>query len=291
MVLNFVTKNMGYLILISFLYALYWRGYWIPRRFYNLNVIKKEKNATTYSVISIINQIGLIVSTYLGAIFLDFVGLKVVTIFAILLFFISIIPLNKVDYEKENKNNKIEVIKNIKKIPKSNLYLIGTYELQNILKFLLPLYLFIYVKNTYQTIGIINLINNISIIIFTYIYGKYLDVSRKNYLRKAIILTVIIYLFKVNSISYFLLIVSFLEGVITKMYEISINKESLVMSKNFDYSNYNLIYEIIENLFRSVAILFVLIIPRLNLKNMIYIILGFIITGVFVKFKQIKQEN
>lgn len=289
--LNFLENSIGYLIGIAFLYASYRRGYWIARRFYNLNVIKKEKIATTYSILSIINQIGVIVSGYFGAVLLDLVSLKVVTVIAIILFFISIIPLWKIDCEKIKENNRIEFKKYFKQIPKSNLYLFGTYELLNIIKFLFPLYIFIYVKDTYQTIGIVNLISNLAIILFTYAYGKKLDASKKNFLKLAIVLTVIIYVFKANLASCGLFIVAFLEGVFTKMYELSINKEFLVMSKKFEYSNYNLIYEVTQNLFRSILTLIILIVPGLNLKNMIYITLGFMFTGVFFKFKYIGNNE
>ena len=289
--LNFMTNSIWYLIGIAFLFASYRRGYWIARRFYNLNVIKKEKIATTYSILSIINQIGVIVSGYFGALLLDLVSLKAVTVLAIILFFISIIPLWKIDCEKIKENNKIEFKKYIKQIPKSNLYLFGAYELLNIIKFLFPLYIYIYVKDTYQTIGVVNLISNLAIILFTYAYGKRLDTSKKNFLKLAIILTVAIYVFKANAASYGLFIVSFFEGIFTKMYEISINKEFLVMSKKFEYSNYNLIYEITQNLFRSISTLIILIIPGLDLKSMIYITLGFILIGAFFKFKHIENNK
>ena len=92
--LNYMTYSIQYLLIIATLFAIYRRGYWISRRYYNLKVIKKEKISTTYSIISIINQVGVIISTYIGSIILDFVGLKVLTIIAIFLFFTSLIPLN-----------------------------------------------------------------------------------------------------------------------------------------------------------------------------------------------------
>lgn len=290
--LNFMVRSIYYIIAIAFLFALYRRGYWIARRYYNLNIIKKEKISTTYAIVSIINQTGVILSSYLGSLLLDYVGLKLLTVFAIILFFISLIPLSKLQCENNNKNSKIELIKNIKQIPKSDLYLFGAYESQNIVKFLFPLYIFIYVKNTYQTIGIANLINNLSIIIFTYAYGKSLDVSKKNFLRLSIVFTVIIYLIKANTVTNMLFIVSFFEGIFIKMYELSMNTEFFKMSKKFDYSNYNLIYEVIQNLFRTIVTLIILVVPGLGLKNMIYIVLGLIFIGVFLSFKQdtVKKE-
>ena len=48
------------------------------------------------------------------------------------------------------------------------------------------------------------------------------------------------------------LIESNLEWIVTKMYELSISKEFYTLSKNFEYNNYNLIYELIQNSFRSI---------------------------------------
>ena len=285
--LNHMTYSIPYILLIATFYAIYRRGYWISRRYYNLNVINKENISTTYSIISIINQIGVIISAYIGSIILDYVSLKVLTIIAIILFIISLIPLLKLNFKHKGKEEKLSLFQNIKKIPKSNIYLFGSYEVVNVVKFLIPLYLYIYVQNKYQTIGIVNLVTNAALITFTYMYGKKLDNSKKNYLTLSIILTVIVYMFKVNTIGYVLLIVSFIEGIVVKMHELSISKEFYTLSKKFEYYNYNLIYEFVQNSFRSI-VLFILFIFNFNLKIMIYTTLIFILIGAFLKFKQNK---
>ena len=157
-------------------------------------------------------------------------------------------------------------------------------------KFLFPLYIFIYVKNTYHTIGVVNLTTNLALILFTYLYGKKLDTTKNNFLKLSILFTVSVYILKANSIGYMLLIISFLEGIATKMYELSISKEFYTLSKKFEYYNYNLIYEIIQNLFRTLVVM-VLLLMNLELKIMIYITLLFILIGIFLKFKQINGEN
>ena len=286
--LNFMKKNIWYLVLIATLYAVYRRGYWISRRYYNLKVLKKDHISTTYSLISIINQVGVIISAYCGSLLLDYISLKVLTIIAIILFLISIIPISMLDFKIEKDNTKLSVFKTLKKIPKGNLYLFGSYELLNVVKFLFPLYIFLYVKNTYQTVGLINLITNISIIIFTYVYGKKLDTTKNNFLSTSILLTVCVFALKANFTGYLLLIVSFFEGIVTKMYELSINKEFYTLSKKFEYNNYNLIYELIQNLFRS-SVVFILIIINVNLKVMIYLTLIFVAIGGFIKFRQIEK--
>ena len=282
--LNFITQSYKYIFLIATFFAIYRRGYWISRRYYNLNVVQDKNIDTTYSIISIINQLGIIFSAYLGSIILDYINLKLLTIFAILLFLASTIPLFLLDFKHEINNKKIQLLEIFKNISKSDVYLFGSYELVNVIKFLIPVYLFIYVKNTYQTIGIVNLITNLALIIFTYLFGKKLDKSKNDYLKISIILVILTYIFKVNSLGYILLIVSFVEGITLKMYELSINKKFYTLSKNFEYTNYNLMYEITQNSFRSIVTL-ILYLSNFELKTMIYITLAFIFIGVFLNTK------
>ena len=288
--LNHMVYSITYIFAIAILYAIYRRGYWLSRRYYNLKIIKKDKISSTYSIISIINQVGVIISAYCGSLILDYVSLNVLTAIAIILFLISIIPLYKLEFKHEKNNSKLEVLKNIKKIPKRNLYLFGSYELINVVKFLFPLYLYIYVKNTYQTIGILNLITNIAIILFTYVYGKKLDTTKNNFLTLSILITVSIYFMKANIMGYILVIISFLEGVATKMYELTISKEFYTLSKKFEYSNYNLIYELIQNSFRSIIVL-ILYVFNMDLRTMIFVTLFFILIGAFYRFKQLDIED
>ena len=288
--LNLMIHSTLYLIILSLFFAIYRRGYWISRRFYNLKVLKKEKIATTYSLISIINQIGIIISAYIGSILLDFMSLKILTVIAIVLFLIGMVPLYKLKFEHEKNNEKLEFIKTVKKVPKSDLYLFGSYELINVVKFLFPLYIFIYVNNTYQTIGIVNLITNVALITFTYMYGKKLDNSNRNLIKISIILTVITYVFKANSVGYLLFVISFFEGITTKMYELSINKQFYTLSKKFEYYNYNLIYEVVQNVFR-VVVVSILALSNFDIKIMIYIILIFIAFGVILNFKHLNIKD
>ena len=135
------------------------------------------------------------------------------------------------------------------------------------------------------------MITNLALLIFTFLFGKKLDKSKSNYLKIAILLTVAIYILKVNSIGFALFIVSFIEGFVSKMYELSINKEFYTLSKQFEYYNYNLMYEITQNLFRSILV-FILYITNLDIRNMIYVSLAFVLFGIFLKFKpKIEEEK
>ena len=290
LLLNYIVDSYIYITIVAFSYALYRRGYWMSRRFYNMKIIRKDKISTTYSIISVINQLGVVISTFIGAVLLDYVGIDILTIIAIAIFLSSIIPLYKLNFHSENLNKKIELKDTLNKIPKRDLFLFGTFELKNVVNFLFSLYIFIYVKNNYQAIGVLNMITNIALMIFTYLFGKKLDKSNKNFLSFSILLTVITYLLKANVTAYLLLIVSFIEGFSSKMHDISINKQFYALSKKFEYNNLNLVYELTQNIIRTLVIL-VFVIFTFNLKTMIYITLGIIFIGVFIKFKNVETND
>lgn len=284
-----IRYSIYYIVIIAFLYALYRRGYWISRRYYNLNVMTKEKIGTTFSIISIVNNLGVILASYAGAIMLDYLNVITVTIISIIIFLLSIVPLTYMNFKHEKDEVKLEVIKTIKEIPLRNLYLFGSYELLNVVKCLFSLYIFIYVKNTYSTVGLFNLITNLSVLGFSYIYGKKID-EKQNLLKLSIVLVVITYLFKANTTYIALAIVSFLEGIFTKMHEISISKEFYTLSKKFEYNNYNLVYEIVQNSFRAISLL-VIYILNIDLKIAIYWLLFIMLLGAFMKFKYIEKSD
>ena len=284
-----IRYSIYYIVIIAFLYALYRRGYWISRRYYNLNIMTKEKIGTTFSIISIVNNLGVILASYAGAIMLDYLNVITVTIISIIIFLLSIVPLTYMNFKHEKDEVKLEVFKTIKEIPLRNLYLFGSYELLNVVKCLFSLYIFIYVKNTYSTVGLFNLITNLSVLGFSYIYGKKID-EKQNLLKLSIVLVVITYLFKANTTYIALAIVSFLEGIFTKMHEISISKEFYTLSKKFEYNNYNLVYEIVQNSFRAISLL-VIYILNIDLKIAIYWLLFIMLLGAFMKFKYIEKSD
>ena len=135
-----------------------------------------------------------------------------------------------------------------------------------------------------------NLLTNLATIIFAYFYGKKIN-EKDNYVRLSILFMSLVYFLKANSISYILLvIVSFLEGIASKMYELSISKEFYSMSKKFEYYNYNLVYELILSIFRT----FILVICYFfikDLKIMIYFSILMILISSLLKFKPLKERN
>ena len=291
--LNKVINSMYYIIALAFSFALYRRCYWISRRHYNLNVIGEKNISVSYSIISIINQIGVIISAYIDSLLLDFISIQALTIISVMLFMISIIPLYFLKIKENEENKKIELFKTIKSISIKNAYIFGAYELLNVVKFLFPLYIAIYVKDTYQTVGILNLLTNVATLLFAYLYGKKIN-GKKNFLDLSVLLVVVVYVLKANTTSGFLVIIAFLEGLVTKMLEISLNSEFYKLSKQFEYEEYNFAYEFVQNLMRTIVTLSLVLIVK-DLKLMIYITLVYIaiipiVNNTIKKEKDCKRE-
>lgn len=266
--INYVRLDLWYLILISVLYSLYRRGYWLARRFYITNVMPQNNSSEVFSLTAILSQIASISAGYFGAYFLDRVNLLPVTIVSTALLLISVIPLIKIKYKKENI--KIELIKNLKKYDKRNYIAFSLYELNNLVTFLFPLYIAIYIQNSYVMAGSANAVSKVAIMIFIFIYGKLL--KKKNHFVLSTILSLTMYFSKLFFLNYFILIIYFLEGFVSVMQTQSNNKIYFENRNGMDTTHYNLIYQLIESVIRSIVV-----IPLFFMNNIKYMILFVII--------------
>ena len=185
---------------------------------------------------------------------------------------ISAIPLVHIKYEKNHE--KIKLLECLKKYDKRNLLAFTMYELSNILDFLFPIYIAIYITNTYTMAGSINAISNISIIIFIIIYGK--TIKTKNRFVVSMIAFVIVNILKLITMSYIILIVYFIEGIIKKMQNQSLNKVYFENRGKIGIKNYNLIYQIIESFFRMIVAIPLLFFNNI-LSMLIFVILIIVI--------------
>ena len=76
--LNYVHLSHLYLVLLAFLYALYRRSYWMSRRYYTFQVIEKDNISKEYSWVSILNQLALLISSYVGSLLLEYINIHVI---------------------------------------------------------------------------------------------------------------------------------------------------------------------------------------------------------------------
>lgn len=281
--LNYVQLEVWYLLLLAFLYALYRRAYWMSRRYYTLQVIDKKNTSKEYSFVSILNQLALLLSSYAGSLLLEYVNINIITYLSIMLLLVGLYCVYKMDFEYEINKTKIDILETLRVTPVSSIISIGCYELQNVITFLLPLYIVIYVKNTYTAVGIINLLAQLATIIFLYGYGLLIN-KDKNYLKFSIVFLLVFKVLQVNTYGVVLFIITFISGLATKMYEQSFNKELLTLSKNYEFHNFNLLYECTQNVFRVITVAILLFFVN-DVKIMLYVVLAIIAIPLLITFK------
>jgi hypothetical protein len=283
--LSHISINIYYLISLAFLYALYRRSYWIERRFYNLVVMYKTDIGKKVGKTNIVNQIAIIFAAYVGSLFLDYVTLNMLIIISSTIFLLSIIPLLKIKVDFDEQKGEINIKKAIKTIPFRDLIIYASYESINIVTFIFPLYLYLYVEEKYQIVGLFNLFCGVASILFIYLFSKYLDDTKRNYISLSALLISIVFILKLNMSSvYMVLFLAFAQGIIEKMYDVSYNKGFYELSKYVDRSSYNLIYELIENVSKVIFLPLFLLITT-DLKTMLYLSILLVIVNVFVTFK------
>lgn len=281
---NIVLSNL-YIIKIAIIYSLYRRGYWISRRFYITNVIPKKNSTEKFSFVIITGQIASIVAGYIGALVLDFYGVQVLNIISSIILFISIIPLFFIKYDKIE--GKINFRKSIKKYNKNNIIAFSLYEINNIITFLFPIFISIYVKNTYKMAGNINVISNLAIIILVFIYGKI--IKKKDYFVLTTILLILIVFVKININIYLITVVIFIESIIKNMQNQSLNKIYFESRDDMNVMEYNFMYQIIESVARTIAVIPLLFISNIKLMIIFINIVIFILLGIYI-INEIKEN-
>lgn len=288
--LPYLDGTLPVIALVSLLYAIYRRCYWQSRRFYMLHIVRNKQIGKHYAIISILNQIALMGATYVGAMCLDGLEMNILIIVSGAIMFLGLIPLYRMKFKHERNTVKINLRKALRIIPAKNLFIFGAFELTNVVKFLFPIYVVMYVQDSYRAVGLVTVITDIAIMIFTYFFGRRIDVSKKDLMRLSTILVVIVFVIKVFSGNPILFIVSFLEGFVTKMHEMTVQRNFYLLSKKYEYNNYNLAYEMSLNFHRLLIATLIFVLP-IDIRAAIIITLAVILVSVFIDFKKPKIKD
>lgn len=234
--------------------------------------------------IIIFNYIAYILSSYIGALITDNFGLIYVVIIIFSLSVLSMIPL--ISIKNINKKEKITIsLKNIKK----NKILFFMFEQFKVMFLMLqPLYLFLYVKKDMEYIGIFNIVMGISSIIFVYFFVRKVKVNKYFWLLNIVFCVVLIS--KINIINNnFMLIIAFLEGLFSRMYEV-VSSENLYDKQIDNTSSYLIVVELIFCITNSILYL-IFYLFNIDVKIILYIcIIGIFISG-FVRYKNYSKNN
>lgn len=239
--------------------------------------IKKEKEIGS---ILIFSNIGLIVAPIIVSYVTKKLSLIVLAIIVIVLSVVAIIPLFKLDIKENNKIIKYQ------KIEKNKLLFFILEQAKVINLSLQPLYLYLFINNKIEYIGIFNAIMGVSACIFIYFFVRKIDDNK--YFKYLNILFCIILLLKLNITSnYLILVIGFFEGLGIKMFEIVSAENIYNIKKDTNIKGYIVLVEIIFCFTRSIFCLIGYFINDIKIILYISIVLIFIIS--FIKRKEVKD--
>lgn len=249
LVLGNPINNFPYILLISFLYAMYRRGYWVARRFYVTKIMPEHNSSIPYSIVMAVSEVASIVSGFVGSFLLDNLNIVALTVISSVLLFISVLPLAKI--ESTGTHSKDTLLKSLKKFDKKNYVAFSLYEINNLLTYLFPIYVFLFIKDTYAMAGTINAVSSLAIIFFVLFYGRL--IKNRNFFVLSSVLFILVSFTKLFFLNYFILALAFVEGIIKKMQNQSLGKIYFENRNGIDLSHYNLIYQLTEAVARVVA--------------------------------------
>lgn len=247
--LNTVVNNEWYILAIAVLYTLYRRGYWVARRYYVTEVVPQRNSAQPFSIMMVVSEVASILAGFVGGLLLDGFNALTLTIISSVLLIASVVPL--LGIKSKTHGTKIELMKNLRKYDRRNYLAFSLYEINNLLAFIFPIFITLYIKDTYMMAGSVNAVSSLAIIVFILIYGRL--IRKKNYFVVSSILFVLVCFAKLVTLDYLILALCFVEGIVKKMQEQSVNKIYFENRNEMDLAHYNLIYQMLESVTRAVV--------------------------------------
>ena len=285
--INYITKNIIKLIILSILNGLYLSTYWIGRHIYGISIIKEKETTDNVSKYMIFGIIGSLPASYIGAYILEKYGYISLSIIILILSFISLFPLFKIKINQ--KINKIKIKQIIKKFPKQNYIFLFFDQLKFFTILLFPLYIYINIKSELKYIALTNVIIGISSILYILYIAKKMDENKKDYLKPMLLAMFIILLIKLNiNSSNIILFIIFIEGISKSALDTIILRNTYSYKANYNNISYILFIEQLYSLFRFIITTIYLILG-VNLKTILYIGTFSLLINTFIGFKQGKS--
>lgn len=280
--LNFITKSITSLIILSLVFAVYLMLYWMGRHTYALSIIENKKITDNVSLYSIFGVIGGLPATYIGAKILKTFGYLTLTIIVLILMIISIIPLLRIEENLDKNKTKIKEI--IKSFPLKNYAFTILDQFRYIANIIFPIFIYIYIKKEFEYLGIVNIICGLGSIIYIYILSKKMDKNKKDYLTTSIIFLGIIYIFKISleNPNLFLIII-FFEGIFKSALDTITLRNTYAYGKNYSSKEYITFIEMINNLTRTILFL-IFYLLNIPLKIILIICIIFLCITSLIKY-------
>lgn len=274
--LSFMKSSIFSLILFAIILSISSYSYHAIRHSLALSMVDYD-NGKNINKFLVIIYIATILSNIVGITLISKLSILVTGIVILILSFISIFPILKLNIQS---NYKVDLKKVY--IPRDKVIFSILEQFKVILMEIQPLYLYVYIKRRISYVGTFNiLINFASLLLMLFISRK---ITNKHFKYISILLGIVLIL-KLNiKNSFILLLVAFFEGIGVKLYE-KFSLNNLYDLKNNSINSYLIMEEFIFFITKTI-IMFLFMVFVNNLRVIMYIcILGIVLSGFYIKDK------
>ena len=279
--MSIMDKTINNLIIFSIIYGVGCYSYHSLRHYFAIKSIDKDKKKNIGSIL-IFSNIGLIIAPLLVGYITKKLSLIVLAIIVIILSILAIIPLFRLDVKESNIPIKYQ------KIEKNKLLFFILEQAKVINLSLQPLYLYLFINNKIEYVGIFNAIMGVSACIFIYLFVRKIDDNK--YFKYLNMLFCLILLLKLNITNkYLILLVGFFEGLGIKMFEIVSAENIYNINMDTNIKGYLILVEVIFCLTRSLLCLIGYFIN--DIRIILYLSIGLIFIISFIKRKEIRDVS
>lgn len=273
--MSVMKKTFINLIIFSIIYSIGSYTYHSLRHYFAIRTIDNNKKNNIGGIL-IYTNIGVVIAALIFSYIESKLSPIILSIIIIILSILAIIPLLKLETNNDNKKIKYQ------KIEKNKLSFFLLEQAKVVMLILQPLYLYLFIDQKIEYIGIFNVIMGLSSSIFIYVFVR--KINDKKYFKYLNILFCIFLLLKLNiSNKYLILIIGFFEGLGVKMFEIISAENMYNVKKNTNIKGYIITTEIIFCLVRTIIFFIGYLIN--DIKIMLYISIILIFLTGFIKRK------
>lgn len=249
-------------------------------RVFNSNQMNKEVGETV-----VFTQLAVVPSAFIVSFLLEHLNKILLLFITISLYVLSVIPLFRIKIGRHEKN--IELTKLFYQLPKEKIYFYSISQFRVVARILFPLYLFIYIKQDYEFIGLINAFIMIAGILFISFFSKRMLIKKRNYFAIAGVASSILYVLKLNTFEpLYLLIVSLIEGLFDRMYDTAYGSTLYLNGNQTKEVSYIGMIEGMQNIVRVIIMMFFILFVK-DLSCFLYICSFVILFSGFFKYSKI----
>ncbi len=280
---SLMSKNILFFLAVAVLSSLTNIFYYLGRHFYAGVVLEDKQMARKVGSILIATVLASMAGSVFSSIFLERLSMFSLAIIVTIIYLIGIIFIFFLPNPSKNIPIKLKEVN--KKVDNYNKLFFLLEQFKVTFFTLYPLYVYIYVDNTYTFLGLVYLVTGLASIIFIYLFSQKIEDNKHNYLKiSTTLLASILFLDMIIKSKYLVLIIVFIEGIIIKLYETSVTNIMYALKGDLEGSCYFLYMEILYNIGRIIIVLFMLIF-HLKMRTVLYLCIIFIFISGFIKVR------